>query len=310
MQRTLRLLSVVACLVLAGSFASAQEEEGKATVERVLNAKDAGELSESVAQLMSKASKEQLQEYKRHTHSTIALHAAWEEVKRGVRGIDPKSREEDKTIVNIDRPALQRFLGFVEGRLHVTPPEWWQKIVARAKIDSEVRHNLSLIYATNRKFNPYFHLRGSVHHLTTFEVIPVEDGGYELKSDKFTCTISPQLLEQIKKINPRDVDLPGLTAWMNAERCVFGFHWFLSSEFTLHCIERKSGKLLWSTDVWGYFWGGFGGGGFLHWAEMRIDGDTIYLFGIDATGIIYIEAFSMKDGKNQFHFTTNYVADP
>ena len=310
MQRALSLLSVVACLVLAGSFASAQEEEGKATVERVLCAKDVGELSGSVAKLMAKASQAQLHEYKTHSSNTIALHAAWEEVKRGVRTIDPKFREEGKTIVNIDRPALQRFLGFVEGRLHVTPPEWWQKIVARAKIDSEVRHDLSLIYATNRKFNPYLHLRGSVHHLTTFEVIPVKDGGYELKSDKFTCTISPQLLEQIKKINPRDVDLPGLTAWMNAERCVFGFHDFLSSDFTLHCIERKSGKLLWSTEVWGYFWGGFDGGGFLHWAEMRVRGDTLYLFGIDATGIVYIEAFSMKDGKNQFHFTTNYVADP
>jgi len=81
---------------------------------------------------------------------------------------------------------------------------------------------------------------------------------------------------------------------MDAKRCIFGFHDWLSSEFTLHCIDRKTSKLIWSTKVRGYFEGGFGGGAALfHWVEMRRRGDTIFFFGIDNTGIVYIEGHSM-----------------
>ena len=103
----------------------------------------------------------------------------------------------------------------------------------------------------------------------------------------------------------------GFTAWMNAERCVFGFHGRMAtgSGFKLHCIDRKSSALIWSTEVWGFFYGGSSGSGFFHWVEIRRRGDTLFLFGIDGTGIVYIEGHSMKDGSNLFHFTTNYKSD-
>ncbi len=117
---------------------SSQEDEDGDPIQRVLNPEYSDDLGNAVAQLVTKASRKQLQEYETHSHNTIALHAAWEEVKRATsisRAKLLQSEDKDRTdpIISMDRPALRQFIGFVEGRLQVTPPKWWRAKLLRSK---------------------------------------------------------------------------------------------------------------------------------------------------------------------------------
>lgn len=93
---------------------------------------------ELLALLLGHSSIKQLQELKSHSDTTLALHAAWEEVKRSVRVplikevLDDPEFENPESMAKIGRAAADRFLGFVEGRLRLSPPDWWQKSFYKA----------------------------------------------------------------------------------------------------------------------------------------------------------------------------------
>lgn len=81
-----------------------------------------------VARQLSNASTEELQKLKQHENWGIALHAAWEQWvddRRQLYGPFNESRV---------APGVQRWLGFVEGRLGVEPPDDWSKLVSTAKL--------------------------------------------------------------------------------------------------------------------------------------------------------------------------------
>src|SRR5579863_3779443 len=54
-----------------------------------------------------------------HAHNTIAIQTAWQRVVGGV----PEEEQEDAA--RLDRDKLNWFVGFLEGRACVKPPEWW-----------------------------------------------------------------------------------------------------------------------------------------------------------------------------------------
>ena len=306
---------------------SSQADKDGVSIRRVLKSKSPNDFRYAVEQLVGKASKKQLREYKNHSHNSIALHAAWEQVKRSTtinraQLLELEDDEAEKTIVKMDRIALLQFISFVEGRLQVTPPKWWLAKVRRSKTYWGAPSSLWFPMTDSpvilgRRASPYLKNKGEVHALAELDLTPLAEGRLNVTSGKLSCTIPARFLEAADKdygpkvgdFGPTTwMDFVGLTAWMNAKRCVFGFHGSLATGFMLHCIDRTSSALLWSTEVRGYFWGG-ANGGFLHWVEIRRRGETLFLFGIDNSGIVYIEGHSMKDGTNLFHFTTSYQSD-
>ena len=306
---------------------SPNQHAARDSLQRVLSAETSSDLHKAVAHLVAKASRKQLQEYKTHSHNTIALHAAWEEVKRSTsftRGqlLKLKNGNERDKMVKMDRGALLQFSGFVEGRLRVAPPAWWLVKLRRAKTYWKADNSLwfprvhKWFFRGNR-IAPYSKNKGEVHALMTLDLTPISGGALQVTLGKRSCKIPSQFLKEAKKeygptagnFGPTTwMEDVGLTVWMDANRCIFGFHDGLATGFTLHCIDRRSSALIWSTELWGYFYGA-SGARFSHWVEMRRSDDTLCLFGIDATGILYIEGHSMKNGKNLFHFTTAYAPD-
>lgn len=306
---------------------SSQADKDRDSIQRVLNAENSFYLKHAVAELVAKASRKQLQNYKTHSHNTIALHAAWEEAKRSTtisraKLLKLKDDEEANPIIRMDRGALRQFISFVEGRLRVTPPKWWRAKVRRAQTywnyDSALYFpRIDSWFIMGERVIPYSKIKGQVHALTDLDLTHLADGRLKVTSGKLSCTIPARFLKEAKKkfaptaVDNSWMDLVGLTAWMDAEHCIFGLHDWLSSGFTLHCIDRKTSKPIWSTEVWNYFVGGFSVGATLfHWVEIRRRDDTLFLFGINDLGRVYIEGYSMKDGTNLSHFTTTYHPNP
>jgi len=313
MSRILRVVAAAATMlgaVIACGAYQGNDDEG--TVEHVLKTYLVPDGGHSVARLLEKASAEQVQEYKIHSQNTIALHAAWEEVKRATR-IGPKYREEideegPEPQFKMDRSALQRFLGFVEGRLQVTPPGWWQDAVGRAYAYG---NDLSALWLPSpRKRMPYLKTDFGLNVHNQLSVELLAGGALEVKSGNLSCRIPARYFEDLKPTG--DVAKPGilfkddigLSVWMDEDRCVFTFHGGAPAGFLLHCIDRKTSNEIWSTHVGGHLFGGFGGG-FFHSVEMRRHGDALYIFGMYGT-LFYIEGVSLKDGSNLFRFGTAY----
>jgi len=310
-----RILQSAAAATVLGALtvcAAFQKSNDEGTTEHVLRTYNLTDRGDSVAKLFEKSSAEQVQEYKSHPHNTIALHAAWDEVKRATR-IGPKYREEiDKEgpepQFKMDRRALQRFLGFVEGRLQVAPPGWWQDAVGRAYAYG---NDLSALWLPgHNKKMPYSKTEFGLHVHNQLSVEPLADGALEVISGNLSCRIPAKYFDDLKP--DEDATKPGilfkddigLSAWMDDERCVFTFHGGADAGFSLHCIDRKSSKEIWSTYVGGHLFGGFGGG-FFHSVEFRRQGDALYIFGMCGT-LFYIEGVSLKDGSSLFHFGTAY----
>ena len=156
--------------------------------------------------MVEKASGNQLQEYKIHSHNTIALHAAWEEVKRSACVCRGSRYEKDEYArIKFDRRALQRFLGIVEGRLRVTPPEWWQAIMARVKTYPDDQEHLSL-YPIINKHEPYWGEPGSIQALVELDVTRLADGTVKVELGKFSCMIPARFLEAAKREYNWEID--------------------------------------------------------------------------------------------------------
>lgn len=326
MRPSIEFFVAASWLGLTASFVSAADEEvedAKVLVSRnrmiqqILIADNSYDLRERVHLLMQPAKPRQLRKFKTHSHHTISLHVAWEEVKRTtlpvrtpIDLVDLEEEEKEHVILKFDRRGIERFMGFLEGRLEVIPPLWWQAKLLRVKT---FEHNLSYLLIPGKSDDgPYWQAeKGDIQILDTLDGKRRADGDYLVNMGTNSCVIPALYMK--KELTPDNgnlkdmLDRIGLTAWMDRDRCVFGFHNWITGGFKLHCINRTTLKPIWSTDVWGYHYGAFAGGGGWLWAEMRTKGDELILFGM-THDYAFIEGVSLKDGTHLFHFTTNYSA--
>lgn len=300
----LTLFALVSVPLFALNAAS-QEQRASDPFNELLEPAHDSERREAAAELIAQASNERIRELKAHPHATIALHAAWEQVRRTVR-IKPEYEDEHPEPIKIDRRALQRFLCFVEGRLRVPLPKWWESRLAEAYIYPNDAAVLWFKRKETRK--PYSKAGNGIYAPNQFAGKVLPDGDLELRERGLadgTCRIPSRLLEEAKRRYMPSVFGIHLTASIDAKRCVFGFHGAFARGFTLQCIDRESSEILWSAEVFGYFSGGSTGVGHTHWVAMRQACETVYLFATDG-GRVYIEAFSVKDGTNLIRFCTDY----
>jgi len=284
--------------------------------------------------LLGHSSQTQLQEYKANPDDTIAVHAAWEEVKRSARvplikQIYEKPEDMDlQPLVKIQRAPAQRFLGFVEGRLGVPLPKWWEGRFLRAYLSANSPDGISFDHddmdeSSADKGNPYraeYHdeektnRQGSTYTSRTWfrylldidQVVPPFKGGVKVTWDEFSYTVPEEI--QKKALDRHAYPSVGFSGWLNNDYFVFAFHGDYATGYRLYCVDRKSMSVVWSSEVRSYFHGGISGPGFFHYVEMRVKDNVLYVFGTDFV-VAYIEAFSLKDGTPVMQFSTNYAID-
>ncbi len=301
---------VAACIGEPTALAGAADGDTEILIQQIVTAQRPATFYARVEQLVGKASPPELDAYKRHPHHTVSLCAAWEEVRRSVAVPTTETNDDEAyEIVPFRRCALQRFLGVVEGRLRVTPPYWWQSIVGRLETTRKWHGIVRYPDGIVEKLKPYQGPPGEIQVLSSIDVKRQRDGTLELESGGYKYTLPAESLEEAIRTHGRlseNREHIGLTAWLNDDFCVYGFHSFVSWEYSLHCVDRVSGERVWSSNVWSHFHSHMSGAPHLwHMAEIRQQDDTLILFGVDVESV-YIEGIALKDGVTRFHFTSAY----
>ena len=210
-----------------------------------------------------------------HANDSIAIQAAWGEV-----AITVPEKEGDHAF-RPDREKLNWFLGFLEGRARIQPPQWW----TRSLLDCRANRRNNIYFVLPEKFSA----TDAVSTEFT-DVIRVGEGSFRLPADL------------LKQLDTRD---NCLSTFMTPTRCYVAVHDDVGYPFPLACIDRVSKKLLWKSKVWGTWWANATG---QHRMCVTIteQSNRIVVFGVAATGL-HVEAFRSDNGENLFRFSTSYA---
>jgi hypothetical protein len=214
----------------------------------------------------------------------IGVTAAWEETRRSIvrNAVSPQ----------LTAMLLQRFLGFVEGRIHSPLPEMWESGVLGSKV--------------NRQLDVYFLPRDDKMYTSTEVGVRIRRGAtIAQRQERVTLTVEGSEHVIPRAIGPK-FDGDALTPHNGVARWYLAVHSeFVPLPYELYCISHDDGKVLWSTKVWGACDGLYVGSGFFHILSIIERESNVVVFGI-ANKVLYIEAFSISDGKTTFRFTTAY----
>ena len=254
------------------------------------------------------ASREKIAALQTSRNTGVAMTAAWQLLKDAAAA-QPAGEGLAREIAP---PAIQRFLGFTEGRLRVTLPQWWERSLAKG----QWAHGSGVlprdIEALREKL--LWNTKALIHAPRSASVERVDAGLHiRMKSGELLEVPKPVLAEVENEYFDSDfegdendsVDF----AVVNGERFLVAFYENDPGEsYPLYCLDRKSGRVLWKAKVWEGVTG-IGSTGphwFTHVAGIRLAGDAVYVFGLTSVSA-YVNGFSLSDGRNRFHFNTFHL---
>lgn len=243
-----------------------------------------GRTMQSQLALFGNASDRQIGELKTHRNDGVAVRAAWEVVRRAVAG-DPDARP--------PRAALDRFIGFVEGRIQCAVPAWWESAVH----STEYGHPCTA---------PFERESGSPYHSAKPNVLAPLGTTVDMATQDVVVTVGRDSFRFPLSIT--NGKLPErLSALVEGERCYVGLHSDVAIGYRLICTPRRSGEVVWVGRVWGSGLGSYSGlsGCGHHWVAVVPRGDSVVVFGADDFAA-YLEGFDAKSGVPLFRFSTFY----
>ena len=218
----------------------------------------------------------------------VAIHAAWERMRRELKLRANKAQ------------AAERYLGFLEGRLQVAVPPSWENGVRRAQL---VGNHLIFRFSVKSPFTPSFielpspmtrgfqltksgttwRLKGEGIDVPFVDFDP-KTNHYRIGQDKKSC---------------RYLAIAG----DGTEGAVLGFS--SGAPYTYPLIRMdKDGKTMWVTDVHCTRPTETVFIGFISTStEIVTSGSRVFVFGISQQ-FGYIECFNLNDGSNLFRFSS------
>lgn len=252
--------------------------------------------------LFENASMKQLTSLEEHQNAGIALRAAWEKVRRTM------SEEQKSAAKKINESALQRFIGFVEGRLGRRVPGFWR----RDLLDSRYWSRRILFTGKPLTREDFAVAPSDVASATIAgisvrsmhdAVIAAAKNSLIVRLDDVTCGIPVALFKQAAETTGEPVLLD--VAGAPSDRLIVALYSNFAKSFSLYCLNCKKGTKAWEAEVWceAPMLGGATG---LHVSEVAlvVVKGTIYVFGM-CTHSAYVEAFSTETGANLFRFSTS-----
>ncbi len=282
------ILSLVVHGVALDSVAGASEEPGtkQSDTTCLSGTRSPEELADRIAKLLSSTRMSDLDGLMSVSDCTAALAAGWERVRRTM----PDTEEKD--VVRPHLQAISLFLGLIEGRLEVSVPKTWEDALKSARG-----------HGPKRIWFPRWD--GVLVERRKAKWLLERDGNHLLvKNDKQLIKLPEgTVLEPASHVT---VELAG--EWVYA--AVYSS--LPDSDYKLFAIEQATGKLLWSSHVWGTSRINPPGvlvnhsGSDWHVATMRLSGETLVVFGFSGSAV-YVEAFDRKTGENRCRFSTAYL---
>jgi hypothetical protein len=272
-----------------------QDAELEKFIEQVvLKAEDTGQAEKAYHKLFSIAGTDGIYPLKFHPNDNISLHAAWEEARLTILR-NEKNRDAD----SITHQALQRFVGFLEGRLRTSMPNWWENGFRR--VETSEPGDVHPLVAQAQDLYCY-HKTGAGYSASPNTVVvgPTEKPVLTIGSE--SVSIPPRILERKRALG----GVGGISAAVDDHYWYITFHSSVPYSHNLVCIEKKSGKVLWNNSVWGEGIAGYEGGGHFHLVQVVPQAQRVLVFGGGA-GFLYLQAFNKSDGKSLFRFWTRKV---
>ncbi len=227
------------------------------------------------------------------TDNSVALRTAWDTVadtvpiERGTEQYQP------------DAKALAWFLGFVEGRIRVAPPEWWRKAIRDAHAYD--RDNIELL--GRLESNPY-HRRDALSFPVNADVENLGDAiVYSVGVEKLA--IPEELL-----LRADGGELFGAVSGSFTDKHLFvAVHHDVPHAHDVACLERATGKVVWRSKACGCLRPSIGGNGNTGRrgtcvSVVPTDDDRVFVFGAAFTGF-YLHGFRAGDGKSLVRFSSN-----
>jgi hypothetical protein len=283
---------------LISALVSGEEPKAFDPVAEIAAADSGPKLNAVYSRLFLKADWKTIDELKGHDHDGIALQAAWEEVRRSIP-LEGAKRLGEKAPL-LDAKKTQRFIGFVEGRLKVTPPPFWEDLLLRARAERRIKWDEVLTTDLKR-------------HLHLLQEIPVSQDGkrtvmvpFDLGVDESKQGTSIDVTLDKKTFAVPLTNAPwGINAWpVGKSRCVVALISSISPNHEIICIDGADQSVAWKSRVWGETVGPIRSGWSpAHFVDARLSGDRLLIFGVTFDRI-YIEGFSISDGKNLFRFSS------
>jgi len=290
------ILGLLASLISA--VASGEEPGPFDPVSEIAAADSGPKLNAVYSRLLLKADWKTIDELKGHDHDGIALQAAWEEVRRSIPQEGPKRLGEKAPL--LDAKKTQRFIGFVEGRLKVVPPPFWEDLLLRARAERRIKWDEVLTTDLKR-------------YLYLLQENPVGQDGkrivmapFDLSIDEYKQGTSIEVTLDKKTLTVPLTNAPwGINAWpLGKNRYVVALISSISPHHEIICINGADQSVVWKSQVWGESLGPFRSGWSpAHFVDARLSGDRLLIFGVTFDRI-YIEGFSVADGKNLFRFSS------
>lgn len=277
-------LAVVFALSASGIVAVATDEVKRKhePVGSLACAGSPNELAERLDSLLSNCGKRDLDRLVTSSDCSAAIAAGWERVRRTMP-------ETEGDPVSPDTMAVSRFVGLVEGRLRAPVPKAWEESLKSAMGCSQKR-----VW-----FPPRVDLKLMV-------ALSAEDWSVEQDGAQWLVKGKSETI----RLPARHSDVPGVVAERTDEQIYVALSNY--DGHSLFAVERASGKMIWSSDVFGKSQVKPRGsvivgrtGNDWHVVSMRVTGELVVVLGFSSQAV-YFEAFDRLSGAVQCRFSTAY----
>jgi hypothetical protein len=280
---------IIMFVVPAASIGDEGTEADKGT-RLVVRAIDLWHHDEAITKLFKILSTDQIRDLKEHEHDTIAIAAAWHEV-RETFAETTKPDTLPQCGAKIDQAALERFLGFVEGRLRIRLPKVWQESCRHPRVYSPRSIRIQTFkywprHSTDAGFSAPLSVQATK-----------EDGRVTVNTDVGECQLPKSVLSK------KDLLAGSLAAAIDTEYCVCAFYNEIGYGYKLHCVNLKKESVVWTKPVFAGFYGGVSGTGYQSRVSIHLKAGHAFVFGTCLMGS-YVEVFSLKTGQPTCRFTS------
>jgi hypothetical protein len=291
------LTVVVAVFQLLPAIACAQDDDIAGRVKRAIAREEHDELDILFREAFKSATPGKISFWMTNQESdSLALRAAWERVRPTL------TESQDDPAAKTAKVAIHRFLGFVEGRLRVEVPAFWQAALEVIEARDDGGHAIPY-----PETEPELDISGSDSGLlgksvlVTKGVVVADDGSkLVIARGAASCTVPKELVD---KAQSRGI-INGIDARFDQDHCYFTIRTGDPNPYLLAAVNTKTGRLKWTTTVWA------AGGDLIylgrnhHLTTLTLKDETLYIFGV-SSDCAYIEAFATRDGAAKLRFATS-----
>ena len=253
-------------------------------VRDIAAAKTPQQAARSYKELLDRADRQMLRQLKHVSETGVALRAALEEV-----GLTA-------TPERVDPQAVSRFLGFIEGRLDIQLPTWWEETIVSATLDPTGRivpgfPQRWLTEDSPKDFPELAKLEQTQSRTHT-----------RVQIGKQAVLLTPEVFEMRRK------SLANTAGYLDQENCILALHSDSGESYSLLCFDRRTGEIRWKSEVWA------GASEFTVIGKSHeivavvTKGKRVFVVG-SGTFHFYIEGFDRKTGQAEFRFVNFYFPE-